>query len=158
MKRLLTPIVVLVAALALASPAAARTTVSHSSFQGIDRLFSRFLTADCGFQVTVRVDVRETDIEYANGEFAATIHFKATYITADGPQLIEDDNFRVFANAAETQFTYTGIPFRITDLDTGRVVIKDRGWVRFDDETGDFVAHGPHPSLVDGFDICAALS
>jgi hypothetical protein len=158
MKRFILPTVAVVAALVFASPAAARTNVSHFSFQGVDQQFSDVLTNDCGFPVIVRVDVRETDVEYANGGFAAIIHFKATFITDAGPQAMESDNFRVFVNAAETQFTYTGIPFRVIDLGTGRVVVKDRGWVRFTSDSDEFIAHGPHPSLVQGFDLCVTIA
>ncbi len=137
--------------------AAGRPVVEHFRGQGIDHEFSAELTQACGFPITVRFKAHETHLFYPDGSTTEIIHYTATYLTARGPQLIEDDDYRVHGNASQTIFTFTGIPFRIEDP-SGRVLIKDRGFARFDFTNGfDEVLHGPHPSLVDGFDLCAAM-
>src|SRR5205085_9494411 len=112
---------------------------------------------ECGFPVTVRLDLRETDIEFAKGGFTAIVNLEGYFYTEDGLQLINDANYRFHVNAAEDEFTFTGVLDRFIDADTGRVLVKDTGFVLFTPDN--VITHGPHPTLEEpGFDLCAALT
>ena len=107
---------------------------------------------------------RETWTNAANGR----------WLVLRGHQTFNDVKARrVEGNVFEFRSNQAGQPFVIEDS-SGRVVVRDRGVIRFDflfdtfgdtdPESGEFVAdgdvqlHGPHPSFADDFDFCAVVT
>jgi hypothetical protein len=142
------------AAGAVALPAGATAdppTTFTESFTGVDE----FLTDLCGTEITISYTFSERTMFFEEDSDLPHQHilkFRAT-ITGPGGSLIEREAWREYDTAESA--TVTGLPFRMLSPDGG-VVIRDAGFVMFTEE-GIAVVHGPHPALLEGFDICSYL-
>jgi hypothetical protein len=139
----------------LAFAAGGKPTIEQFSFVGVDTGASGDLSAQCGFDVIANVNAHETHLFFPDGSEQDLIHYQAAYVVGGETKLIEDDNFRLLATASSV--TVSGQDFRLLTPD-GATILKNRGNLNFNFDTNSLTFHGPHPSITDGFDICAALA
>ena len=157
--------VMLLALGALAAPAAAAPPpnradrVVHETFSETD-VIDEFLTELCETTITISFSVRLTTVYFEQpfgDESSAHQHlvrFRGT-VTGPGGSLVLRNAFRELVPGDGT-FTVTGLPFRIFKPGGG-ILIRDAGFVTFDEDGDPVVVHGPHPSLFEDFDPCSYL-
>ncbi|MBA2768764.1 MAG: hypothetical protein H0U35_06480 [Sporichthyaceae bacterium] len=117
-----------------AAPAVERTVT-------IERLDPDPWTFDvCGITTTTEVTERVTAQEWADGR--RMVHVVVTYVSADPRVAIEKDSYTELISVDGTR-TVVGLPIRLIDPQTGRIIIRDAGRITFGEDG--VVAHGPHP-------------
>ena len=96
----------------------------------------------CGITTTTEVIERMTVQEWPDGRLQ--VHVVVTYVSADPRVAIEKDAYTELIAADGTR-TVVGLPIRLLDPLTGRIIVRDAGRVTFGEDG--IVAHGPHPYL-----------
>ena len=147
---------------ALAAPAAAAPPppdrVVHETFSGTE--IDEFLTKECGKTITISFSVRVTTVYFEEpfgDESSAHQHlvrFRETITGPGGSLELRGANRELVPG--DGTITVTGLPFRIFKPGGG-ILIRDAGFVTFDEGGDPVVVHGPHPSLFEDFDICSYL-
>jgi hypothetical protein len=102
-----------------------------------------FVLAVCGIEVDTVVTERTVTMEWPDGRLRH--HVVVTYVPADERLAVERDAF-TDTFAADGTRTTVGLPIRLIDQTTGRIVIRDAGRIIFTDDGLDI--HGPHPYAV----------
>lgn len=117
------------------------------------------LSATCGVPVTYSYVYERTTMYFeepydASSRRQVIGHYRGT-ITGPGGILLNRENFRILVNPDEGTTTYTGLPIRVL-VPSGRTLIRDVGFIKFDENFNVLVVHGPHPVATGQADLSVA--